>query len=195
MLAGGTATNSGDITVNASQSVTLLSNGQDAYAQIGNGGDQVNLGASASAHGVISGTINVSAPNGSGAVTLTAGSGQNAYTQIGNGGYADNKSAQALAANFSDTGSVTVSDLSLNGGDVGSNGYAQIGNGDASATSISNVSGDVTLIANGQVTTVDGTAPNSPATIGNATGSGTVSGTVTGLPVVPPPPPPPPVGS
>ncbi len=196
LLAGGTATNSGDITVNASQSVTLLSNGQDAYAQIGNGGDQVNLGASASAHGVISGTINVSAPNGSGAVTLTAGSGQNAYTQIGNGGFADNKSDLAVAANFSDTGSVTVSDLSLNGGDVGSNGYAQIGNGDASGNTISNVSGDVTLIANGQVTTVDGTAPNSPATIGNATGSGTVSGTVTGLPVPPPPPPPPPpVGS
>jgi filamentous hemagglutinin family protein len=177
----GTATDSGNISVTASRHVTLTGNGDDAYAQIGNGGDQVNANASAGAHGTISGDIVVQAPDGvDGAVSLSAGAGNNAYAQIGNGGYASNASANAIPANFLVSGNITVSDLALTGG--GTNGYAQIGNGDASLSNLGDISGDITIEAFGQVVTTNGSGANSTATIGNATGNGTVSGAITGYP-------------
>ena len=118
-LTGGTATNGGDIMITSAHAVTLVANGADAYAQIGNGGDQSNLNPAASAGGVDSGNIVVHAPSGAaGAVTLTAGSGANAYAQIGNGGYSANAGVNAMAANFTMLGSVTVTDLSLAGGNT-----------------------------------------------------------------------------
>ncbi len=180
-LAGGTATNGGDITVTAAHQVGLTANGPDAYAQIGNGGSQSNANAAAAAGGVDSGTIVVTAPNGSqGAVTLLAGNNADAYAQIGNGGYAANAGATATLANFTIGGNVSVTDLSLTGGNSGGNAYAQIGNGDASQNATANVSGDIVVSANGQIILVNGTGPKSPATIGNFTGLGTVTGTVTG---------------
>jgi filamentous hemagglutinin family protein len=180
-ITGGTATNGGAITITASHAVSLLGGSADAYAQIGNGGSQSNLNASASAGGADSGDIVVTAPNGgAGAVTLAAGGGNNAYAQIGNGGYAVNAGATSTAANWTVTGNVTVTDLSLSGGDGGGNEYSQIGNGDASNNAVGNVSGNITINANGQVTYTNGTAPHSTATIGNFTGQGTTSGTLTG---------------
>ncbi len=185
-LAGGTATNSGDISVIVTHAVTITGNGNDAYAQIGNGGDQSNTGASASAHGENSGNITVTAPNGSaGSVTLTAGSGSNAYAAIGNGGYASNASPQAVPANFTDSGNISVTDLTLQGGS-GDNAYAQIGNGDASQTGTGDVSGDITIDANGNIVFIPGTGANTNASIGNDTGNGTVSGTITGYSPAPP---------
>ncbi|MEI9995549.1 MAG: filamentous hemagglutinin N-terminal domain-containing protein [Rhizomicrobium sp.] len=178
-LSGGTGLNGGDITITAGHTVSLTGSGDDGYAQIGNGGSQSNLNAAASAGGTDSGDIIVHAPNGSeGSVTLTSGTGANAYTQIGNGGYAINSGAQAVAANFTVTGDVTVTDLALQGG--GPNGYSQIGNGDLSLTGFGNISGDIVIDANGQITYQDGPGPHSTASIGNFTGQGTVSGTLSG---------------
>ncbi len=176
----GTATESGDITIHVSNDVTLAGNGVDAYAQIGNGGDQVNTNASAGAHGTISGDIVVQAPDSTdgGAVTLSAGAGDHAYAQIGNGGYASNASDAALAANFLVSGDVSVSDLVLTGN--GNDGYAQIGNGDASQSNLGDISGDITIASGGPVTTTNGTGTDSDASIGNATGNGTVSGLIIG---------------
>jgi len=177
----GTASNTGAIAVTSGHAVTLTGNGADAYAQIGNGGSQVNANPSAAAHGDISGDIVVTAPNGAaGAVTLLAGLGANAYAMIGNGGYAANAGSTATVANFTMSGNLSVTDLALTGGNTGSNAYAQIGNGDASKNSTGNVSGNIVISANGQITYTNGTAPHSPATIGNFTGQGTVAGTLTG---------------
>jgi hypothetical protein len=180
-LTSGTATNGGDIMITSAHAVTLLANGADAYAQIGNGGDQSNLNPAAAASGVDSGNIVVQAPSGAaGAVMLTAGTGSDAYAQIGNGGYAANSGVNATAANFSMLGSVSVTDLSLAGGNTNGNSYAQIGNGDAALASAGNVSGDLVIAANGTITYTNGSAPHSPAVIGNFTGQGTSAGTVTG---------------
>jgi filamentous hemagglutinin family protein len=180
-IAGGTANNGGDITITSGHAVTLTGNGADAYAQIGNGGSQSNQNAAAAAGGSDSGNIVVHAPNGAaGSVTLTAGAGASAYAQIGNGGYAVNSGPNATVASWTITGDVSVTDLVLTGGNTGPNAYAQIGNGDASHNSTGNVSGNITIDANGQITYSDGTAPHSPATIGNFTGQGTVTGTLTG---------------
>ncbi len=180
-IAGGTANNGGDITITSSHAVTLTGNGADAYAQIGNGGSQSNQNAAAAAGGSDSGNIVVHAPNGAaGSVTLAAGAGANAYAQIGNGGYAVNAGPNATVASWTVTGDITVTDLVLSGGNTGPNAYAQIGNGDASHNSTGNISGNIIIDANGQITYTDGTAPNSPGTIGNFTGQGTVTGTLTG---------------
>ncbi len=180
-LAGGTATNSGDVTVIVTHDVALNGNGNDAYAQVGNGGDKSNMGAAASAHGTNTGTITVTAPNGpTGSVTLTAGSGTDAYAEIGNGGFASNGLGQAVPANFTDSGNVSVTDLTLTGGDGGSFSYAQIGNGDASGHNVGDVSGNIAIDANGNIVFVPGTAPGSGSSIGNDTGSGTISGLVSG---------------
>jgi filamentous hemagglutinin family protein len=180
-LTGGTATNGGAITVHAVESVSMSGNGQDAYAQIGNGGDQVNTNAASGASGAISGDIVVAVSDmADGSVDLTAGSGANAYVQIGNGGYSINAPTSAPAANFTDSGTITVSDLSLIGSDTGANGYAQIGNGDASLSGVGDVSGDITIMSPDTVTVTDGTAANTTAMIGGATGDGTVTGTITG---------------
>jgi filamentous hemagglutinin len=186
-LTGSTGTNGGDIMITSANAVTLQANGADAYAQIGNGGDQSNLNPAAAAGGVDSGDIVVHAPGGAaGAVMLTAGSGANAYAQIGNGGYSANAGANATAANFTMLGSISVTDLSLTGGNTSGNSYAQIGNGDAALASYGDASGDIVIAANGTITYNNGSAPHSPAVIGNFTGQGSTSGTVTGA--SPPPP-------
>ncbi len=180
-LAGGTATNGGAITITSGHAVTLTGNGADAYSQIGNGGSQSNLNAAASAGGVDSGDIVVHAPNGpAGAVTLTAGSGANSYSQIGNGGYAVNSGPTSTVANFSVSGNVSVTDLTLTGGNSGANAFSMIGNGDLSHTAIANISGNIFIDANGQITYINGTAPGSQATIGNFTGQGSVTGSLSG---------------
>jgi hypothetical protein len=66
----------------------------------------------------------------------------------------------------------------LQGG--GPNGFALIGNGDASHNSIANISGNIVILANGNIVYTNGVGPNANATIGNFTGQGTVSGTLTG---------------
>jgi hypothetical protein len=76
------------------------------------------------------------------------------------------------------TGNITVTDLAITGG--GPNSYGQIGNGDVSHNSVGNISGDIVIDANGQITYQNGSGSNSTATIGNFTGQGTVSGTLTG---------------
>ena len=179
----GNGINGGSITVTSGHAVTLNGGGTDAFAQIGNGGSQSNLNPSAAATGTDSGDIVVHAPNGAaGAVTLTAGAGANAYVQIGDGGYAVNAGPSAVAANFTVGGNVSVTDLMLSGGNTGSNAFAQIGNGDASLNSYGNVGGNIVINANGKITLTNGTAPSSPAEIGNFTGFGTVSGTISGVP-------------
>jgi hypothetical protein len=181
-LTGGTATNGGDITITAGHAVSLLGNGTDAYAQIGNGGGQSNINPASAARGVDSGNIVVHAPNGSaGAVTLTAGAGADAFAQIGDGGYAVNSGPSATATNFTVGGSVSVTDLALVGGNTAANSYAQIGNGDASLKGDGSVSGNIVVDANGNITLTNGTAPNSPAEIGNFIGTGTATGTVAGV--------------
>ena len=181
-LAEGSALNGGDITITSGHAVGLQGNGADAYAQIGNGGSQSNLNPAAAAGGIDSGNIVVHAPNGSaGAVTLTAGPGANAYAQIGNGGYSVNAGASATIASFTVVGNVSVTDLSLNGGNNGSNAYAQIGNGDAALASYGDVSGNILIDANGNIGLTKGSAPNSPAVIGNFTGNGTEAGSVGGV--------------
>jgi filamentous hemagglutinin family protein len=176
-LLSGTATDSGDITVTALNSVTLSGNGADAYAQIGNGGDQVNTNAASGASGSIAGNIDVIADHG--LVTMTAGSGNNSYVQIGNGGYSSNAPSGANPANFAFSGNIAVSDLSLTGSDTGTDGYAQVGNGDAGLAGIGDVSGNID-IRSGVVTLTNGTASSADAMIGGATGNGTVTGQITG---------------
>ena len=178
----GTATLSGAVSLTVGQQVDLNGGGDNAYAQIGHGGSNANADATASADGSISGDVVVAAPTGTaGAVNLLAGAGMNAYAQIGNGGYGTNAFGAAVPANFTVSGNVSVSDLLVQGGNSGSNAYAQIGNGDAGQASVANVSGDITIdTGSGTVTVTSGTATNSTAMIGNATGKGSVSGTITG---------------
>ena len=180
-LAGGTATNGGNITVTSGHAVSLTGNGADAYVQIGNGGSQSNLNAAASAGGSDSGDIVVHAPERRGRLG-DAGRRRRRQRlrQIGNGGYGANSGPTTTVANWTVTGNVTVTDLSLTGGNAGANAYALIGNGDASHHSVGNISGDIVIDANGQITYTDGTAPHSRGTIGNFTGQGTVTGTITG---------------
>ncbi|GEM_PF-1959585 len=177
-LAGGTATNTGDITINATGDITIAGgSGTDAYAQVGDGGDGVNKNHANSASGTNSGNIVVAVANSNGnEVTLQAGGGNNAYAEIGNGGFGNNSSGSSNI-NFTDSGNISVSDLTIIGSDTGANGYAQIGNGDDAQSGDANVSGDIT-IASGKITVTNGTTGN--ATIGNATGRGTVTGTITG---------------
>jgi len=175
----GKSTIGGDISVTATGAVLLTGNGDDAYAQIGNGGDQVNLNAAAGSSGSITGNITVVAGD-EGGVTLAAGSGANAYAQIGNGGYDINGSNGSSVDSFTIGGNISVSDLILTGSDLGANSFAQVGNGDASNTGFANVSGDITIAANGTITVTSGKAQNAQALIGNAIGTGTVTGTVTG---------------
>ena len=113
-------------------------------------------------------------------VTLAAGSGANAYAQIGNGGFDINGSNGSSIDGFTIGGDISVSDLALTGGNTGANSFAQVGNGDASNTGFANVSGDITIDANGKIVFTDGKGANSPALIGNAIGTGTVTGAVTG---------------
>jgi filamentous hemagglutinin family protein len=178
-IVGGTATNGGDITVTSGHTVSLQGNGADAYAQIGNGGSMSNYGTSASAGGTDSGNITVQAPNGAnGSVTVTGGAGSNAYALIGNGGYAVNASANSTIANWTVTGDIHVTDLSLVGS--GPNSFGVIGNGDASFNSYGNISGDIYIDANGLITYTNGTGPHAPGTIGNFTGHGTTGGNIYG---------------
>jgi filamentous hemagglutinin family protein len=185
-ITGGTATNSGTIAITSAHAVALNGNtaanaGTDAYLQIGNGGGQSNLNPAAAAGGTDGGDITVTAPNGpGGSVTLTAGLGANSYAMIGNGGYAANSGVTSTAANWTITGNITVTDLALVGGQGTGNEFAVIGNGDASKNSAGNVSGNIVINANGQVTYTPGKAFTSPATIGNFTGTGTTSGTLDG---------------
>jgi len=182
---GGEASIGGDISVTASGAVLLTGNGNDAYTQIGNGGDQVNSKAGAGSSASINGNISVVAGD-EGGVTLAAGSGANAYAQIGNGGYNINGSNGSSIDSFTIGGNISVSDLTLTGGDTGANSFAQVGNGDASNTGFANVSGDITIAANGTIVVTSGKAQNSQALIGNAIGTGTVTGTVTGYQITGP---------
>ncbi|MGA9795882.1 MAG: hypothetical protein WBQ17_10155, partial [Rhizomicrobium sp.] len=175
----GEGDNIGNITITAVDSVELTGGGADAYAQIGDGGGQSNLNATASASGTNAGNIDVAVTGGGGSVDGTAGSGADAYVQIGNGGFESDASSEANPANFSDTGTITVSDLNLTGSGSGTDGYAQIGNGDASANNVGDVSGNITVQA-GTIVLTDGPPNGAVAVIGNVTGSGTVSGTITG---------------
>lgn len=175
----GQGVNSGNITVTAVNSVSLTGAGTDAYAQIGNGGDQVNANAAKSAGGSNSGNITVTATSSGGSVSETAGASSDAYVQIGNGGFGTNASPDAIAANFTDTGTIVVSDLVLTGSNTGTNAYAQVGDGDASGNNVGDVSGDITIDA-GTIVVTSGTAKGASAEIANATGDGTVNGTVTG---------------
>lgn len=178
----GTGTNSGNVTVTAAHMINLTGGGADAYAQIGNGGDQNNHNPSAAAGGTDGGVVIANAPNGpSGSISLRAGSGASSYAQIGNGGQAANAGANAVASHFAISGNVTVTDLLLAGSNTGPNGYSQIGNGDASLHSFGNITGDVTIDANGAITYIPGTAPGAGASIGDFTGFGTVSFTLTGV--------------
>jgi filamentous hemagglutinin family protein len=174
----GVATNSGAINVTAVDNVALQGGSStDTYAQIGNGGDQINANAAQSTSGVLSGNITVLAQTGG--VSLTAGTGTHSYVQIGNGGYAEN-APDAMPANFTTSGSVTVSDLVLTGGSGGPDSYAQIGNGDDASSGIADVSGEILVDHGAGLTLENGTAADSLAFIGNATGIGTVSGTAPG---------------
>ncbi len=89
-----------------------------AYAQIGNGGDEVNLHAGAGSSASINGNITVVASD-EGGVMLAAGNGANAYAQIGNGGYDINGSNGSSIDGFTIGGNIAVSDLALIGGDTG----------------------------------------------------------------------------
>jgi len=184
----GTGTNTGDITIAAVESVSLTGGGTNGYAQIGNGGSQVNANAAASASGANSGDIMVTVSDvADGSVDLTAGSGAASYVQIGNGGYASDAPTTALPSSFTDSGSVTVSDLTMIGSDTGANGYAQIGNGDASDNNVGDISGDINILSPDSIVVDNGTAPGASATIGGATGDGTVTGGIDGY--TPPAPP------
>jgi len=176
----GEGTISGDITINSNTTVSLNGgDGDDAYAQIGNGGDRANVTPGADATGSIEGNISVTAQAKNG-VTAEAGNGNSAYTQIGNGGFGSFSGA-ANPSNFTVSGNILVSDLTLIGGSQGDNAYSQIGNGDASLHNAGDISGDITIVTDGgDVVTTDGSSSGSSASIGNASGNGTVTGTVTG---------------
>jgi hypothetical protein len=83
-----------------------------------------------------------------------------------------------VAGKFAIGGDITVTDLVLTGN--GDNAYAVIGNGDVTKNSYGNVSGNIFIDANGNITYTNGAGTNSFATIGNFTGHGTVSGTING---------------
>ncbi len=179
----GTASLTGQIGVTVSHNVNVNGGGGvNAYAQIGNGGGFANTNAGASAHGTTSGDITVTAPpSPAGAVTVAGGAGGNAYAQIGNGGYSSNAPSAAPHGNFVIGGNVTVSDLLLAGGNGGSFAYSQIGNGDLSHSALGDISGNIVIITNGgPVTLNQGSAFDSFALIGNATGTGSVTGNITG---------------
>jgi hypothetical protein len=178
----GTVAVGGNISVITYSALGLTGGGDDAYVQIGNGGDFLNKNVANGSSGTISGDIAVAvqAPNvpGQDQLTLTAGTGANSYTQIGNGGQGENKPAAGAKVSFTISGNVTVADLTLSGSNTGANGYAQIGNGDASRTGTGNIAGSVTLGQGTKLTYDPGKAPGASSGFGNATGQGSVSGTV-----------------
>ncbi|MGN6516855.1 MAG: two-partner secretion domain-containing protein, partial [Rhizomicrobium sp.] len=151
-----TSTNSGNIVVNATGSVSLT--GGSDYAQIGNGGyfSQASTG-------------DITVTSGDGDITLTAG---NLYAQIGNGG-------EDLQGDVSGNISVISGDnISITGSDDNgqSSGYAQIGNGGEVQTDPA-ASGNITVVAGGDLTLTGG---EGYAQIGNGAEAyfGNVSGNI-----------------
>ncbi|MGH7484620.1 MAG: beta strand repeat-containing protein, partial [bacterium] len=141
----------GDISVYALGDVTLTGSDDEfcsfCYAQIGNGGAEIEGGNS--------GNITVIA---GGDVTLTAGVGSAtwAYAQIGNGGDTSSGNASGDIV-VSAGGSVTL---------TGAHDYAQIGNG--GLFSSGSYSGDVTVEAGGDITLTGGSGePYGYTQIGN----------------------------
>jgi hypothetical protein len=179
----GVATVGGNVEIDAVSAVTLTGNAVDAYAQVGNGGDFINMGGANGSSGTTSGDIlvAVSSPVKAGnAVTATAGSGADSYAQIGNGGNGENTPATGATVSFNVSGNLTVNDLALTGSNTGADGYAQIGNGDGAGTGTGNISGDITISKGTQFILKPGSAPGTSTGIQNNTGSGSVSGSVSG---------------
>jgi hypothetical protein len=189
-ITSGSVTYGGNITVTATGSGGLSlhgGNGLDSYAQIGNGGDQSNIGLSVT-NGSISETGDIAVTVGTAAhvatLALTAGTGNDSYVQIGNGGYGANYGASA-------SGGITISgqtnvvvngtlSTALSGGNQQPNSYAQIGQGDASGTGSGTASGPTNVVVYDPPSLTPGTAPNSPACIGDAANC-SVPGTITVL--------------
>ena len=174
----GTVTLSGDISVIATNLLSLTSpnNGSIAYAQIGHGGLAAN--ASLSGNSDISGNITVSAAG----LTMTAGNAGNLvpdYAQIGHGGFL---SSNGIGGSGSISGTIQVTvgaggaALTAGGAAAPASDYVQIGHGDVFATTGSDASGDIILHVAGATTlfnTLDATA-----FIGNITGTRVLSGNV-----------------
>lgn len=183
----GTATIGGPISVTVSPpsntaGVALTGGSADAYAQIGNGGDQVNYLWSGTG-GTISGDISVKvspAQSNSDAIQMVGGTSNNGYAQIGNGGNGENTPASGTSVGFKVSGSITVVDLKLWGGN-GTNDYGQIGNGDNAGTGYGNVEGGI-AIGGTDFNFKNGNGSGDTAGIGNNTGFGTITNNITGYP-------------
>ncbi|HXP31978.1 MAG TPA: filamentous hemagglutinin N-terminal domain-containing protein [Stellaceae bacterium] len=189
-ITSGSVSYGGNITVTATGATGLSvrgGSGPDSYAQIGNGGDQSNIGLNVT-NGSIgeSGDIavTVGTTNHLATLALTAGTGNDSYAQIGNGGYGANYGASA-------SGGITISgktnvvvdgtlSTALAGGNQQPNSYAQIGQGDASGTGSGTASGATSVVVYDPPSLTPGTAPNSPACIGDAANC-SVPGTITVL--------------
>ncbi len=167
---GGSATgsHSGDITVDASNQVTLLQGVRDgAYKLIGHGGH--------SASGSHSGSIHVNAVND---IRLVGGSNDIDFAQIGHGGYASSGSMSAPVIEvISSQGAIE-----LTGGNLGSSSndgrfaYAQIGLG--GHQSDGDHSAAITVQAQDGITIRGGSRDHNYALIGN--GGDLSDGTKTG---------------
>ena len=158
--------NTGNISIIAGGNLMLTGGEGSYYAQVGNGGAELN--------GTVSGDISV---NVNGDITLEGYSGSGAdhgYALIGNGGY-----------DFSGdiSGNIVVragGDISLSAGD--DVGYAQIGNSNPTDECDCDPSGDISVTATGAVTLSGGDGDLAYAQIGNGgaeSGSALNSGNIT----------------
>lgn len=141
----------GSITVEADE--IELNGGSSAYtfAHIGHGGS--------GADGLHSGAIAISA---SGDVDLFGGTDDGAFAQIGHGGwdsFGNSNGALDLAVG---------GNLTLTGGDVAA-AFAMVGHGDAAGVAGGTRMGDISIVADGMTTLLDGAGGNARAWLGHYT--------------------------
>lgn len=159
---GATHRRSGDLSIEGFGNLTMTSgSGTRAYTRIGNGGWDTD--------GEIVGGIVLS---GSGMVTMTGG-GADAHVQIGSGGA---NTSGARTGNIE----LAIGGLSMTSGS-GSNSYAHVGHGGRNAPSGQVITGDISLVSQGEVTMRSGNGGDAYVQIGQGgyiAGGGT--GTYTG---------------
>ncbi|MBS0469836.1 MAG: filamentous hemagglutinin N-terminal domain-containing protein [Proteobacteria bacterium] len=163
-------TNSGPITITATDVSLNAGSGNAAYVQIGNGGYKVGAGITGGT-ATNSGDITVTSSH----VVSLNGNGSDAYAQIGNGGSQSNLNPSASAGG-TDSGAVVVQAPNGSQGSVslvagaGPNAYAQIGNGGYSVNAGANATvANWTITGDIHVTDLllQGNGINSYGVIGN----------------------------
>ena len=174
----------GNITIDATNSLSLTTTHSNAGAFIGNGGDGSGMGLTTSGALTYSGDIAVNVGTSGHAGTLTLSEGGSSDVYIGNGGFQTGAGTTA-AGGISQTGDITVTVLggtthgaSMLVSDSGT-GIARIGNGGAVEADAS-IGGDIDIAVDGSLQFVSGGpnvayAGNRPYGSTNETGNLTIA--------------------